>query len=649
MARTSMMKTAAPEGEQNQIETQPPAPVKPKWSWISEDKLNETTCCVAEDGRIVLPGFGRPVNDMLKQKIYGFEHRGEGSVYNRCPNALQEWGPEPLTVRERNMMQVINAITDKPDWRTKVFDETIIAKWRAEAVTEEGQGFTEKMFDYCVAELQDKAGQHKENDLTAVLDSEWAVVKSDSIISTELKEELKNAVAPLEDVPASAKDWHPGSNEQVLDLVHPSLFPLIYGRSRILPTGTISLDYCVQASGKGEVIPKPSEDDCKLGQKTHWLSYYGAGTTDYWSNRFQWLPSDVVFSEDDGVKITSYINNLHPVHHKSIYPVIEKFIAKSVPAWDLVLSSYVDRSVHELRIPMTGTEYEFPLGEDAPDHVGSEFTEEDDEFYEVKEQWVRDNRVLVKPDALTYNPVTRPGKSAVEPLSLRQHFKKSGIQVIVKLANIHLAPSNPEYSGGSWHIEGKLNEHICATALYYYDNENITESHLAFRSKVSVDEITQRDYAQDDNDGVCYLFDVERNGPGIQRIGQVATNEGRLLAFPNVLQHQVQPFKLVDPTKAGHRKILALFLVDPFHRVISTANVPPQQREWWAEAVQGLECKLDELPPELRNQVMTEVGDFPISLDEAKKLREELMDERRAFVRDVNDMYHEEDFSFCEH
>jgi hypothetical protein len=129
----------------------------------------------------------------------------------------------------------------------------------------------------------------------------------------------------------------------------------------------------------------------------------------------------------------------------------------------------------------------------------------------------------------------------------------------------------------------------------------------------------------------------------------VATNEDRLLAFPNVLQHQVQPFSLADPTKPGHRKILALFLVDPFQRVIGTANVPPQQREWWAEAVQGLEGKLDQLPPELRHQVMTDVGDFPISLEEAKGLRQELMDERRAFVKDVNDMYEEEEFSFCEH
>ena len=31
-----------------------------------------------------------------------------------------------------------------------------------------------------------------------------------------------------------------------------------------------------------------------------------------------------------------------------------------------------------------------------------------------------------------------------------------------------------------------LNEHVCATILYYYDFENITDSHLAFREGVDV-------------------------------------------------------------------------------------------------------------------------------------------------------------------
>lgn len=260
---------------------------------------------------------------------------------------------------------------------------------------------------------------------------------------------------------------------------------------------------------------------------------------------------------------------------------------------------------------------------------------------------VKDNRVLIKPDAREYDG---PRGREVEPLDLRTHFAHSGIQVIVKLANIHLTPSKPDYAGGSWHIEGQLNERICATALYYYDNENITDSHLAFRTKVSTDDITSRDYSQDDNDGVCYLFDIERDGPGIQDIGRVLTREGRLLAFPNVLQHQVQPFSLADLTKPGHRKILALFLVDPFQRIISTANVPPQQREWWADALhQENEGGLNALPAELRQQVLDEVTDFLIGLDEAKSLRDELMEERGRFVVDVNGEFERETFAFCEH
>lgn len=65
----------------------------------------------------------------------------------------------------------------------------------------------------------------------------------------------------------------------------------------------------------------------------------------------------------------------------------------------------------------------------------------------------------------------------------------SGLQIIFKLANIHLTPETPEYGGGSWHVEGALNEHICATALYYYDQQNITESHIAFRQSVDTEEM----------------------------------------------------------------------------------------------------------------------------------------------------------------
>ena len=48
---------------------------------------------------------------------------------------------------------------------------------------------------------------------------------------------------------------------------------------------------------------------------------------------------------------------------------------------------------------------------------------------------------------------------------------------------------------------------------------------------------------------------------------------------------------------------------------------------------------------ELMQFVVNDVDDFPISLEEAKKVREELM-ERRAFVEDVNVEYESEEFNF---
>ncbi|MFF3570608.1 DUF4246 family protein [Nocardia jiangxiensis] len=32
------------------------------------------------------------------------------------------------------------------------------------------------------------------------------------------------------------------------------------------------------------------------------------------------------------------------------------------------------------------------------------------------------------------------------------------LQLIVKLANIHLTPENSEYSGGTWHVEAMMND-----------------------------------------------------------------------------------------------------------------------------------------------------------------------------------------------
>jgi hypothetical protein len=112
-------------------------------------------------------------------------------------------------------------------------------------------------FFKCIDEIRAKAVLYQETGIIPVLDAGSCVLKFDIAIASDLKEELKRAVSILEDVPEHQKDWYPGSDDKVLDLVHPSLFPLIYTRSRILPHSTIGLDHCIDSIGKGEIISDP--------------------------------------------------------------------------------------------------------------------------------------------------------------------------------------------------------------------------------------------------------------------------------------------------------------------------------------------------------------------------------------------------------
>ena len=326
--------------------------------------------------------------------------------------------------------------------------------------------------------------------MISTLDLEPAVVKSDSIIDPMLKEELKAACVPLEDVPARHKDWHPGSDQKVLDLVHPSLFPLIYGRSRVLQSGKVGVHDCVNFTGKGNIVKIPDDSEVKVSNSYN-VGYNIAsrGNPKFWSKEFQWLPCDVTFVGEDGVKITSYINNLHPAQNTTLYSVVERIIAKSIPLWNEALSSVRAQNERKPRIDQEGTDYEFPQGQEAPKTEGSE---EEDEW-ERQENWKRSTRVLVLPEPGEYKPFV---PSAKRKVNLRKQFAEEGLQVIVKLANVELNPEKPEYEGGSWHIEGQLNEHICASALYYYDCKNITDSFLAFRHRISSDEVELKAYDQ---------------------------------------------------------------------------------------------------------------------------------------------------------
>ena len=118
-------------------------------------------------------------------------------------------------------------------------------------------------------------------------------------------------------------------------------------------------------------------------------------------------------------RITSYINNLHPLKYKGLYQLIERVIDAAIPLWNLTLGPLESCDwTNYLRVHYSGS------------------------YLEVIEQ----------PEPDEFKPPTEPDPS----INLKEEYAKSGLQIIVKLANIHLTPENPNYEGGSWHVEGQL-------------------------------------------------------------------------------------------------------------------------------------------------------------------------------------------------
>jgi hypothetical protein len=200
-------------------------------------------------------------------------------------------------------------------------------------------------------------------------------------VSTELHSALQDAFSRLQADQSSNRDWHPNTDEIVQDLVHPSMYPLVYGRSPFHPEEVVGVEDAIDKwAGKGEVIPRRPEWGEEPTQRNNQWSRCG-GSNDYetmiggsgihksyWSTMYQWLPANLAFTEDGSVKFTSYINNLHPTKYSSIYNDIEKLIETALPLWDQCLAQYqgyrniVGAGRHDPRIVPDNAELVFLCG-----------------------------------------------------------------------------------------------------------------------------------------------------------------------------------------------------------------------------------------------------------------------------------------------
>ncbi|WP_084477695.1 DUF4246 domain-containing protein [Nocardia jejuensis] len=478
---------------------------------------------------------------------------------------------EPRTVRELQMMRLSAHIRSKPQWFDKRNDAEIAQRWTREATA---QDFSAAQIRYVMAELAHYAQLRDERTgiEVAAVDGVW---QSDTLIDDELAARLRAAVRVLEEVPPAELDWHPGSDGQVLDLVHPSLFCL--------------------------VRPVSGADELAWPTAAHPSVRYA------YSEKFQWLPTDVVVGDDGEAVFRSYVNNVHPEAHRHLDSVLPVLFSRLLPLFENVLTDL--RHPRPLRIEADSCSW-YDEDPDKPvEPSEEEGTEARAAWHSAMDTWW-DTRRPVVPDAPEFSPPSLPDAARVD-------LRGRPLQVIVKLATIHLTPAKPEYAGGAWHVEGMMNERIVSTGIYYWDSENIGESRLSFRAAIDDPEYEQSDHA-----GVRDIYGLDDEDPLNQELGSVQTRAGRCVAFPNILQHRVAPFGLIDRDRPGHRKILAFFLVDPSVRIISTSDIPPQQ-------------------PWSPTSTMT--------LDQAREFRAELMRERKFFIDEHNEDLYEREFSLCEH
>ena len=111
-----------------------------------------------------------------------------------------------------------------------------------------------------------------------------------------------------------------------------------------------------------------------------------------------------------------------------------------------------------------------------------------------------------------------------------------------------------------------------------------------------------------------------------QTIGRIEMRQGRLVTFPNTMEHRIQPIELIDPTRSGHYRYISLCLVDPNYRICSTRNIPAQQPSWWIEAVQPILMQKG-LPRELADQIISHCNDWPVNNRVAERLKERMAKE----------------------
>ncbi|KAJ7835971.1 hypothetical protein B0H13DRAFT_2288278 [Mycena leptocephala] len=639
--------------------------------------------------------------------------------------------PESVLVEPPSIAAFSDAIRAKKDWYHKILNGTrnLGLKWAAEAhlidsdssVNAEVTAALEelknearriKFFDFDIR-LEDPA-TFKEPDLNLVMDSldsdilasityaaaspfgvraprnlteEVGIFISDGLVPVSLHRELVSHLDAL--ARREPLDLHPGSQGKVQDLIHPSLYPLVLGES------------VLDDPSKSEALPPLFSTEVS----------FGSISTTGMSSRYAWIPSIFNVSEDGmDVHIESDINGLGPREHfPRLYRLIEKVFLLTLPHFQQTLEFEYEHDDS----PAVGrwkerwlfrTEFEGKLKRSVWEkYVKDKAAEAAVEKAQIEEDCLKDTEID-QTDRTQFESNT-----TVDPFS----FEGRPLKVIVKAANYQLKPG--ETYEGTWHMEGMPHERIVASALYYYETDPaIVDQGLNFRKARDhgvdfppIEEYNREDFdvsfGPEDNESEDLEKNSGENSDGesdctsdypsdysdtewLERfinLGTVPTTNfntstiretsstGRILSFPNWIQHQVGKLSVAENTPDDHiakRKILCFFLVDDdneledieYHgftfygltnQVLTSSDVPFQARMSNFRTLRFLLpfiCRRltgQNLPQELVDNILRSTH-WGFSREEAERHRRSLMKDRVIATEAGSSG---SGFSLCEH
>ncbi|KAJ2830074.1 hypothetical protein FBU31_002562, partial [Coemansia sp. 'formosensis'] len=340
----------------------------------------------------------------------------------------------------------------------------------------------------------------------------------------------------------------------------------------------------------------------------------------YASDKFSWLPSEFRVDDNGAVTIESYINNLHPVRHAALYPIIASVFSKCLPLLVQVLTDLVHPRKPRVEINLYDCyEYERP----EPERGRRSYNE----YLEELESRNKD-ATYKDPQPKPFVVPERPDN----PYSLRGRR----LQAIVRMANIELPSKKYVYGGKGWSMAGLDNERIIATGIFFYDVVNIAQCSLEFREPLNAHHTAIND---NEHHAIQFAYGIDEDLLGkkarfSQEVGKVDIKDGLCVVFPNVYQCKMPRIALDIRSKHGHCKMLTFYFIDPTTHIPSTEVVPPQQRDWWMEDVLTHE-PFRSLPLLVIDDIMNRIS-YPMSLKDAKQIRVEVEAEVKTKTTNVS-------------